>query len=95
MKSTDYQPVHCGLHSEYELLVLQRRSCRLDWSDAAGTMRSLIVTPTDLYTRNSAEFMSVTDRLGEVHEIRLDRIRRCEPDGNGPVHASAGSDDNC
>lgn len=76
---TDYQPVDCGLHSAYELLVLQHRSCTLDWYDAAGTLHSLVVTPTDLYTRNGEEFMAVTDNRGAAHAIRLDRIRRCEP----------------
>jgi Rho-binding antiterminator len=79
MKPTNYKPVDCGLHSEYELLIMQRRSCRLGWHDIEGTRHTRVVTPTDLYTRNSEEFMRVTDAGGVSLEIRLDRIRYCTP----------------
>jgi transcriptional antiterminator Rof (Rho-off) len=76
---TDYKPIDCGLHSAYELLIMQQRRCRLDWSDAAGTVHLEVVVPTDLYTRHGAEFMAATDSGGVLHEIRLDRIRHCTP----------------
>lgn len=79
MKPTDYKPIDCGLHSTYELLIMQQRNCRLGWHDAAGTVHTLIVTPTDLCTRNSEEFMVMTDTTGRTHEIRLDRIQHCTP----------------
>lgn len=79
MSPSGYRPVDCGLHSSYELLIMQHRSCRLDWYDATGAMHTRIVVPTDLYTRNSEEFMIVTDAAGVTHTIRLDRIRHCTP----------------
>jgi len=79
MKPTDYKPVDCGLHSEYERLIIQRRSCKLGWQDASGTVHIQVVTPTNLYTRTSEEFMVVTDAAGVTHAIRLDRIRHCTP----------------
>jgi len=79
MKPTDYKPIDCGLHSEYELLIMQHRNCTLAWKDAAGSAHIQLVTPTDLYTRNSEEFMVVTDTAGVTHAIRLDRIRHCNP----------------
>ena len=79
MKPTDYKPIDCALHSTYELLIMQQRNCRLGWHDAAGTAHTLIITPTDLRTRNSEEFMVVTDTTGMTHEIRLDRIQHCTP----------------
>jgi Rho-binding antiterminator len=79
VKPTDYKPVDCGLHSGYELLIMQRRCCTLDWRDAAGRVRIQVVTPTDLHTRNGAEFMEVTDAAGMTLEIRLDRIQHCTP----------------
>ena len=76
---TDYKPVDCGLHSEYELLIMQHRNCTLAWKDATGSAHIRLVTPTDLYTRNSEEFMVASDSAGVTHEIRLDRIRHCTP----------------
>ena len=76
---TDYRPIDCGLHSEYELLVMEHRSCRLGWRDPSGTGYSRLVTPTDLYTRNHEEYLQVTDTSGVIHDIRLDRIQHCTP----------------
>ena len=79
MKPTDYKPIDCGLHSTYELLIMQHRSCRLGWHDANGTVHIQVVTPTDLYTRDGEEFMVVADTNGVTQEIRLDRLRHCTP----------------
>lgn len=80
MRPTDYIPIDCGQHSEYELLIMQHRSCRLGWRDAAGSMHTRVVTPTDLRTRNNAEYLEVTDAAGVTLELRLDRIQHCTPE---------------
>ena len=59
IKPTDYTPIDCGLHSEYELLIMQHRNCTLTWKDATGSAHIQLVTPTDLYTRNSEAFMEL------------------------------------
>ena len=79
MNPTDYTPVDCGLHSAYELLVMQRRSCLLGWRDAPGNEYRQVVTPTDLFTRNREEYLRVIDADGVTHNIRLDRVRHCTP----------------
>ena len=71
---TDYRPIDCGLHSEYELAILQRRRLHLTWLGSDHATYSEIVTPTDLVTREGEEFMIISRRGGETVEIRLDRI---------------------
>jgi len=73
---TDYTPVDCGLHSEYELAIMHRDKLKLTWSDADGETCIDTITPTDLRTRNSEEFLVVSGADGMEFEIRLDRIMR-------------------
>ena len=73
---TDYRPIDCGLHSEYELAILQRRRLHLTWSGSGDATHSDIVKPTDLITRHGEECMIFTRSGGETAEIRLDRIIR-------------------
>ena len=75
---TDYTPVDCGLHSEYELaIIMHRDNLKLTWRDANGETCSDTITPTDLRTRNSEEFLVVSGADGMEFEIRLDRILHC------------------
>ena len=71
---TDYRPIDCGLHSEYELAILQRRRLHLTWLGSDDATHRDIVKPTDLITRHREEFMIFTRSGGETGKIRLDRI---------------------
>lgn len=71
---TDYQPIDCGLYSEYELAILQRRRLFLGWHGSEGTLHMEWLRPVDLRTRKGAEFLRVMDHAGDEREIRLDRI---------------------
>ena len=71
---TDYTPVDCGLHSEYELAIMQHVRVKLGWRDATGAVHIETVIPVDLRTRNSEEFLVVSGADGAKLEIRLDRI---------------------
>lgn len=73
---TDYRPVDCALHSEYEPAIMQRRRLHLTWLGSDGTAHIEVVIPTDLFTRQGEEFMVITRSAGEIEEIRLDRILR-------------------
>jgi transcriptional antiterminator Rof (Rho-off) len=73
---TDYLPIDCALHSEYELAILQHRRLHLTWLDSDDATHSEIITPTDLVTRQGKEFMIFTRSGGETGKIRLDRIIR-------------------
>lgn len=79
MTKTDYRPISCAAHSEYELWCMHRRRLRLAWrrgdgSDHAGERRAL-----DMLTRAGEELLVVEDADGSREEIRLDRITRAEP----------------
>jgi Rho-binding antiterminator len=76
---TDYIPVDCGLHSEYELAVMHRDRRRLSWRGSDSSVHTGTLTPVDMCTRDSEEFMVLRDTDGAVLEIRLDRILRCDP----------------
>ncbi len=75
---TDYRPVGCEQHSLYELAIMQRRRLRLAWQDARQASLVGTVSPLDLYTSAGAEFLRVIDAQERIHDIRLDRIMRCE-----------------
>lgn len=79
---TDYTPVDCGLHSEYELAVMHRQTLRLTWRDNGGDLHTQAVLPADLRTRNHEEFLAVTGEDGAEQEIRLDRITHFEAVSN-------------
>ncbi len=71
---TDYRPIDCGLHSEYELAIMQGRRLTLRWHEAGGEARRETLLPIDLVTRDGAEYLLAEDRDGRRLEIRLDHI---------------------
>ncbi|MGB5261720.1 MAG: transcriptional antiterminator, Rof [Gammaproteobacteria bacterium] len=74
---TDYRPIDCGQHSDYELAIIQQRRLRLSWHDPAGVSHTRTVTPVDVFTHRGEEFMRVREVDGLEHLIRLDRITAC------------------
>jgi Rho-binding antiterminator len=74
MEPTDYKPIDCGLYSEYELAIMHGDRLRLSWRDPEGNAHIGNVIPTDLRTRNGAEFLIATGQEGITLVIRLDRI---------------------
>ena len=70
----DYQPIDCGLHSEYELAALQREFRQLSWRDSEGQVCSGRLRPVDLLTRDKAEYLVAEDADGKRVELRLDAI---------------------
>ena len=75
---TDYRPIACDLHSEYELAIVQRRKLRLTWIEDNVTYNQAVL-PTDLQTINHEEFLACRLESGEQHRIRLDHIRSWTP----------------
>ncbi len=76
--TTDYRPIACDLHSEYELAIMQRRKLQLVWSEDNVTYNQAVL-PTDLQTINHEEFLACRLESGEQRRIRLDRIRSWTP----------------
>ncbi len=79
MAADDYRPVSCAVHSEYELAIVQGRRLHLVWTDADGQQHAACLQPTDLVTRDGAEYLLARDRDGHPQRIRLDRIRHHRP----------------
>lgn len=75
---TDYRPIACDLHSEYELAIVRRRQLRLVWSEDNVTYNQAVL-PTDLDTVNHEEFLTCRLESGEQRRICLDRIHSCTP----------------
>ena len=75
---TDYTPIDCGKHSEYELAIMQGRLLRLSWQDGEGQAHIAVLLPLDLLTRNHEEFLVGRDEQDNRVELRLDYIIKIE-----------------
>ncbi len=75
---TDYVAIPCAQYDRYEPAIMHRRSLRLVWCRENILYRQ-VVTPLDLQTRISEEFLICRTADGRRLSIRLDRIRRAEP----------------
>lgn len=75
---TDYTPIDCGLHSEYEVAILHRQKLRMSWRSEQGDQVQVLL-PRDLQTRDGEEFLIAEAADGEVLRLRLDRITHAEP----------------
>lgn len=73
--SSEYEPIPCALHSEYERLVLTGTTVKMHWEDTSGQSLEQTVRARDLYTRAGEEFLVVETQTGQRLAIRLDRIR--------------------
>lgn len=77
---TEYRPIDCALHSEYELAVMRGERVTLRWRDDDGRVRQARVRPVDLLTRRGEEFLRVRDHEDRTLDIRLDHVRSLSPD---------------
>ena len=69
-----YVAIPCIEHEKLEYAVLKRQRLRLSFLDAAGARRELLVLPTDVATRDGAEWLSYRDEAGGEGVLRLDRL---------------------
>ncbi|MDV3238858.1 MAG: transcriptional antiterminator, Rof [Gammaproteobacteria bacterium] len=76
---SDYVPIDCGLHSEYELAIMRRQKLRIRWRDAQGMTHIETLLPRDLQTRSGEEFLIAETPENAMLEIRLDRIVETRP----------------
>lgn len=81
---TDYRPIDCGLHSEYELAIMLHRKIRLTWRDSQEKHRETVL-PEDIHTRDHAEYLVFRTEDGRQLEIRLDHVLLVER-GPGDQH---------
>lgn len=76
---SDYVPISCIAHERLEFAVLRRQKLCLRLREAGGKERILTVLPTDVATRDGAEWLSYRTQAGEAEVVRLDRIVSAEP----------------
>jgi len=74
-----YEPIECGLHSEYELAIMKQIKSVLIWKDTNNSSQSATVLPTDLIVKNKEEFLTVKTNTNEELVIRLDKIISLKP----------------
>lgn len=76
---SDYRPIACVEHERLEFAVLRRQKLRLEYRDEDGRAVTRTVLPTDVATRNGAEWLSCRETDGGAeYVIRLDHILSVE-----------------
>jgi Rho-binding antiterminator len=78
--TSDYQPISCDLHSEYELLAMHRAWVEIELEGEPQPRR---VRVRDVVARAGAEYLIVETADGVRLEWRLDRLRRVQRLGAG------------
>ncbi|HIE54337.1 MAG TPA: transcriptional antiterminator, Rof [Chromatiaceae bacterium] len=68
-----YQPIDCGLHSQYELLAMRRARVILTFLDNAGMECSVRGQIVDLFTVKGGEYLRLVTEDG-ILEVRLDQV---------------------
>ena len=76
MRTTDYRPVSCDLHSEFELLAMRRGRVALEVVDETGHRHGVSGQVMDVSTRAGAEYLELVTDAGERVAYRLDRLAR-------------------
>jgi Rho-binding antiterminator len=76
---SDYASIPCIEHERLEFAVLRRQKLTLEVRDETGATRVLVVLPTDVATRDQAEWLSYREESGAVGIVRLDRILSAKP----------------
>ncbi len=73
--SSGYTPIECGLHSEYELLAMHRKTVQLVYATSGG-QQMVTATVVDIVTRKDGEFMVLQAPGAADLRVRLDKIIR-------------------
>ena len=70
-----YQPISCGLHSQYELAVMHKKNLCLTWRKDGEVFTETNIIPVDVQTKNKAEYLVVKrSEENTLFSIRLDYI---------------------
>lgn len=74
---TPYHPIPCAEYSRYECAIVQHQKLQLAWQGTQNMVHLHIVSPVDLFTRDSEEFIILIDEEKQRHQVRLDYILHC------------------
>jgi transcriptional antiterminator Rof (Rho-off) len=69
----DYVPITCAFHERLEFAVLRRQRLRLRYSEGERVEEGVLL-PTDVVTRDGAEWLHCRDDDGQERVLRLDRL---------------------
>ncbi len=80
---SDYTPIACALHDEFEIAVMRAQPVRVKLQQADGAV-TVTVMPLDIRVQAGEEFL-VYRREGseESEQVRLDRVRLLPADQAG------------
>lgn len=73
-----YQPIACAQHERLEFAVLRRIPLWLRYMGEDGLEHEATVTPLDVQTRQSGEWLTLRYADGGTGELRLDQLRHFE-----------------
>jgi len=76
---SDYVPIACIEHEKLEFAVLRRQTLRLEFVNDSGEKTTCVVRPTDVGTRDGAEWLNYQTLEGKDGVVRLDRIVSASP----------------
>ena len=65
----DYQKISCEDHSIYELIIMRGYSMQVEIDG-----KVVRIKPTDISTKNGAEFLTFIDEDSKIQEIRADLV---------------------
>lgn len=68
-----YIPIACAFHERLEFAVLRRQRLRLRYSEGERVEEGVLL-PTDVVTRDGAEWLHCRDGDGQERVLRLDRL---------------------
>jgi transcriptional antiterminator Rof (Rho-off) len=71
---TDYRPIACELHSQYELAIMQNRFVQVVWNAGADEVKQERLKPIDFLVSHGEEFLLLEQEDGNKTKIRLDHI---------------------
>lgn len=75
----EYLPIACAEHERLEFAVLRRQRLQLRYRGEDGEERDGVVLPTDVQTRERAEWLTFIGADGAAGVVRLDRIISARP----------------
>jgi len=73
---SDYVPISCAQHSEYELMAMHQQGVELLLFDSTESMFGHV---HDIVTRSGVEYMALLLEDGQTSEVRLDLIKSITP----------------
>jgi len=69
-----YIPIDCGLHSQYELAIIQCSCHQILWKDKHNVRHCANGYANALFIKDKQEFLTVRFVDDTTHTIRLDKI---------------------